>query len=165
MQTTIDTTHVKGQIEALRNQHHRLSGRFLATFVAVPNDKLDWRATPTAKNALEIGAHVAAAHRFFIAALSGEDVPQGFEGAMKWIDDQAAKYQGRDEVVSCLVESRETIDGIYANGINPDAFAASDDYQFLVRLPAFHTETHAGQIDYLQTCWGDQQMYFRYPAE
>jgi hypothetical protein len=29
----------------------------------------------------------------------------------------------------------------------------------LMGLPGFHATLHAGQIDYLQTCWDDQQVY------
>jgi hypothetical protein len=29
----------------------------------------------------------------------------------------------------------------------------------LISLPGWHAVLHAGQIDYLQTCWGDQQIY------
>lgn len=165
MNETLDIAAAKAQIEILRTQHHRLSGRFLATFTAVPEDKLDWRAAPTAKSAMEIGCHVAAAHRYFLAGLRGDDVPFDFPGAMAWIDERAAQYASRDDIVTCLTDSRGKLDTLYARGINPEAFLTNDDYQFLVRLPAFHTETHAGQIDYLQTCWGDDKMYFQYSEE
>ena len=29
----------------------------------------------------------------------------------------------------------------------------------LMGLPGWHATLHAGQIDYLQTCWNDQQVY------
>jgi hypothetical protein len=29
----------------------------------------------------------------------------------------------------------------------------------LIALPAWHTTLHLGQIDYLQTCWGDMEVY------
>jgi len=163
MSATLDASTIPAQVQTLRNMHFRLSGRFLATFAAVPDERLHWRAADSAKTAFEIACHVAAAHRFFLAGLSGEDVPHDFPGAMKWIDDRASKYAGREEVASCLSESRLLVDKVYESGINYQAYAASDDYQFLVRLPAFHTETHAGQIDYLQTCWGDMQMHFAPP--
>lgn len=165
MNETTDLTEIRGQIAALRAMHYRLSGRFLGTFTAVPEDKLDWRAAPTAKSALEIGAHVAGAHRYFLAALSGESVPHDFPGAMAWINEKASGYATREDIVKCLESSREAVDEVYENKVNPRLFSSSDDYQFAVRLPAFHTETHAGQIDYLQTCWGDQEMHFSYKPQ
>ena len=29
----------------------------------------------------------------------------------------------------------------------------------LINLPGWHATLHLGQIDYLQTCWDDQQIY------
>lgn len=31
----------------------------------------------------------------------------------------------------------------------------------LMGLPGFHNTLHAGQIDYLQTCWDDQHVYVK----
>jgi hypothetical protein len=31
--------------------------------------------------------------------------------------------------------------------------------RFLMDLPGWHATLHLGQIDYLQTCWDDQQIY------
>lgn len=31
--------------------------------------------------------------------------------------------------------------------------------RFLIDLPATHANLHCGQIDFLQTCWGDQEVY------
>ena len=31
---------------------------------------------------------------------------------------------------------------------------------FLMNLPGIHANAHAAQIDYLQTCWGDQEVHF-----
>lgn len=31
--------------------------------------------------------------------------------------------------------------------------------RFLVDLPVTHANLHCGQIDFLQTCWGDQEVY------
>ncbi len=30
----------------------------------------------------------------------------------------------------------------------------------LIMLPGSHALSHAAQIDYLQTCWGDQDVHF-----
>lgn len=156
----MDTTSAAGQIEAFRALHQRLSLRFLATFLAVPEDKLTWRAAPTAKNALEIGAHVAGSHRFFLAVHRGEDVPPGFEGAMQLINEKSAEYTTREQIVECIKTSRKAMDEVYESGINFEAYSASEDYRFIVRLPSFHCETHSGQIDFLQTCWGDMEMHY-----
>jgi hypothetical protein len=31
---------------------------------------------------------------------------------------------------------------------------------FLMTLPGTHAMSHTAQIDYLQTCWGDQEVHF-----
>ncbi len=32
-------------------------------------------------------------------------------------------------------------------------------FTFFLTLPAMHLHAHDGQIDYLQTCWGDMEVH------
>jgi hypothetical protein len=73
----------------------------------------------------------------------------------------------RDEVVS--VFRRNTEDVLAAiDALPPDAIDEILDsgqgftmpISFLINLPAMHADWHTGQIDFLQTCWDDQEIYF-----
>lgn len=63
--------------------------------------------------------------------------------------------RGTDEVIAAL------------DTLTPEAIASSLDsgqgwsmpMTFLMNLPGWHATLHTGQIDYLQTCWDDQEVY------
>ena len=63
---------------------------------------------------------------------------------------------GTDEVLAAL------------DSLTPEAIGASLDsglgwsapMTWLMNLPGRHAMSHAAQIDYLQTCWGDQEVHF-----
>jgi len=39
-------------------------------------------------------------------------------------------------------------------------FGWSVPMTWLMNLPGRHAMSHGAQIDYLQTCWGDQEVHF-----
>jgi len=142
---------------------------FLKAFRHVPDDKLDWTPAPTAKSAIRIAAHTALHNGFFAKLIRDRKLPVGDDipihvarmvAAEKALTDraeaEAVLRKGTDEVLAAL----DTLD--------PEAIAIELDSSlgwtmpmtFLMRLPEIHAITHAGQIDFLQTCWDDQEIYF-----
>lgn len=64
--------------------------------------------------------------------------------------------KGTEEVWAALdTLTPELIESTLQSG--PD-FSMS--MRFLMTLPGWHATLHCGQIDFLQTCWGDQEIYF-----
>lgn len=157
---TIDIAETKGQIAAYHKLFKGMSKRFMTTFNAVPDEKLHYKPSETSKSAFQVGAHVAASNQFFIEALRGNEMPQDFPAIMKWIDDRAGTFNSREGLTSALAASHQELDNIYANEIEPEAVAASEEFRFYVELPFWHHETHSGQIDYIQTCYGDMAFHF-----
>lgn len=139
--------------------------RFLHDLSFVPADKLTWSPAPTAKSALEIAAHCA-----------------GYSGAFAWIiavgkfpcsrDEFRARVRAAIETVK-TVEEAETMlrkgiaDTIAAlDTVKPEQVGATVEspqgqtpFKFFLTLPAAHLESHDGQINYLQTCWGDLEVH------
>jgi len=138
---------------------------FLRVLSFVPEDKLTWKPTPTAKSALEIAAHCA-----------------GYSGVFAWII-RAGKFPcSVDEfraTVNAAIDSVTTVEEaetMLRKGI-ADSIAALDTvkpeqvgsivespqghtpFNFFLTLPATHLEGHVTQIDYLQTCWDDQEVH------
>ena len=67
---------------------------------------------------------------------------------------EAVLRQGIADTVAALGNVRpEQIDSLI------DAPHAQVPFTFFLTLPASHLEGHATQIDYLQTCWGDQEVH------
>lgn len=141
---------------------------FLRNFSHVPDDKLEWTPTPTAKSAIRIAAHTALYAGRFAKMIRDRQLPAP-ENLTEWLAQRDA-----EEVA---VTSREEVERIFRGG-TAEVLAALDtlspeDVEMtldsgqgwsvpmsqLMDLPGFHATLHMGQIDYLQTCWDDQQVY------
>lgn len=141
---------------------------FLRNFSHVPDDMLEWTPTPTAKSPIRIAAHTALYAGRFAKMIRDRRLPAP-ENLTEWLAQRDA-----EEVA---VTSREEVDRIFREG-TAEVLAALDtlspeDVEMtldsgqgwsvpmsqLMGLPGFHATLHAGQIDYLQTCWDDQQVY------
>ncbi|MDH7571159.1 MAG: DinB family protein [Armatimonadota bacterium] len=129
--------------------------RFLKTFAAVPDDKLSWSPAPTAKSALQIAAHAAAVNRGLAALIAGkpypaspQEAPTTRAAAVKALEESAAEVQAALE------------------GVRPDEVDTVIEAPWMkaprvvfMNLVATHLQSHAAQIDYLQTIWGDTQFH------
>ena len=141
---------------------------FLRNFSHVPDDKLSWQATPTAKSALRIGAHTALYAGRFAKMIRDQKTPN---------PDNLEAWLAQREAEEIAITSREEVERVFRAGteevlaaldtLTPEAVASSIDsgqgwsmpMTFLMNLPGWHATLHMGQIDFLQTCWGDQEVY------
>jgi hypothetical protein len=149
---------------AVRDMEH-----FLMLFSHVPDDKLNWTPTPTAKSALRIAAHTALYAGRFARMIRDRKVPAS-DNLAEWL----AQRNAEEAAITC----RSEIETVFRKGteevlaaldsLTPEAIGSSLDsgqgwsmpMTFLMNLPGWHATLHAGQIDYLQTCWGDQEVHF-----
>ena len=141
---------------------------FLRNFSHVPDDKLTWKPVPSAKSALRIGAHTALYAGRFAQMIRDRFLPQ--------VTDIDA-FLAEREAEELAITSREEVERIFRAGTE-EALAALDglsdedvelsldsgqgwsmSMRFLMGLPGWHSTLHCGQIDYLQTCWDDHQIY------
>lgn len=143
--------------------------QFLKVFSHVPDDKLNWTPSPTAKSAIRIAAHTALHPAVFAKMIRERKLPTG---------DEIPKHVARMKAAEEALTSRIEVENVYRKGtdellaaldaLTPEAIEMRLDSSlgwsmpmtFLMMLPGFHAFNHTGQIDYLQTCWGDQEVYF-----
>lgn len=142
---------------------------FLRSFSKVPDDKLDWTPSPTAKSALQIAAHMAVTAGNFARMIrdrrllpEGQDVPT----MVAHLRELEAALTTREDAIRVL---RENTDAILAALDSLDDAAVGMEMDstlgwtmpmtFLMKLPGIHGFVHTGQIDFLQTCWGDMEIY------
>ena len=141
---------------------------FLRNFSHVPDDKLTWTPTPTAKSALRIAAHTALYPARFARMITDRKLPVR-DNIEAWLEQR-----NKEELA---VTSRAEVEEIYRRGtdevlaaldsLTPEEIEMSLDSGFgwsmpmtrLMSLAGWHATLHAGQIDYLQTCWDDQEIY------
>lgn len=139
---------------------------FLRNLGHVPADKLTWSPAPTAKSALQIAAHAAGYSGGFAGILRNGAMPKNVDDFLSPIQTRIESIQtveqaeavlraGTEETLAALAAVRpEWIGATIETPIGPTSF------QFFMNIPADHLIGHAYQIDYLQTCWGDLEVYF-----
>jgi hypothetical protein len=140
---------------------------FLRNFSYVPDDKLAWTPTPTSKSAIHVAAHTALYAGRFARMINDRKLPQ--------VDDIPA-WMARQNAEEAAITCRKEMEAIFRQGTD-EVLAALDSLQpdeidmsldgpgwsmpmtQLMNLPGWHATLHLGQIDYLQTCWDDQEIY------
>ncbi len=141
---------------------------FLRNFSKVPDDKLHWSPTSTSKSAMRIAAHTALYAGRFAKMIRERCLPSPAH-LDEWIEKQNAE--------ELYIVNREEIEPIFRTGTN-EVLAALDGLSIddvhsvldsgqgwsvpmtrLMELPGWHATVHTGQIDFLQTCWDDQNVY------
>lgn len=136
----------------------------------VPDDKLDWSPSPTAKSALRVAAHAAVYAPVFAEMIRERKLPA--------VGDEIPAFVARMQAAEEAITDRTETDRVFRQGtqevlaaldtLTPEDIAISLDsgmgwsmpMTFLIKLPGVHAAGHAAQIDYLQTCWGDQEVHF-----
>ncbi len=141
---------------------------FLRNFSYVPEDKLTWTPVPTAKSALRIGAHTALYAGRFASMIRERQLPAP-ENLTEWLAERDAEeiaITSREEMemvfrsgTAEVLEALDTLTPEEVEGTLTSAQGWSMPMKQLMGLPGWHATLHLGQIDYLQTCWDDQQVY------
>lgn len=141
---------------------------FLRNFSHVPDEKLTWQATPTAKSPIRIAAHTALYAARFAAMIRDRKVPMP-DNLEEWLaqrDAEEIALTDRKEVERIFREGTAEVAAALDSLSPEEAEMTLDSGQgwsmpmsFLMGLPGFHATLHMGQIDFLQTCWGDQEVY------
>lgn len=141
---------------------------FLRNFSKVPEDMLTWSPAPTAKSALRIAAHTGLYMSRFAGMIRDRKLPQ-VDNLEAWLAQRNAEETAittREEVEQAFRSGTEEVltalDGLTAEDVEGSLDSGqgwSMSMKFLMNLPGWHTSVHLGQIDYLQTCWGDQEIY------
>lgn len=155
-------------VEASKKSAVQNMEMFLRNFSHVPDDKLNWQATPTAKSPLRIAAHTALYMGRFAAMIRDRKlpVPENLEEWLAQRDAEEIAITSRDEIETIFrAGTAEVIAAL--DSLTPEETEMTLDsgqgwsmsMAFLMGLPGWHTSVHLGQIDFLQTCWDDQQIY------
>lgn len=141
---------------------------FLRNFAHVPDDKLNWTPTPTAKSALRVAAHTALYAGRFASMIRNRGLPQP-KNLSEWIaqrDAEEIAITSREEMEKAFREGTAEVLAALDALTPEEAEMTLDSGQGwtmpmsqLLALPGWHATLHLGQIDYLQTCWGDQEVY------
>lgn len=161
------TTDLPGLIAQLREGVEQAKARLLGTFECVPEDKLRWSPSPSARTALQIVGHCAVVNRSFAAIIRGEGVPlsgtaQEARLQIRAMDvDFATRQEAVAQIEDSVAEVLEALDGVTDAllGTTPANPFGALPFAFWMSQPSNHMNGHVAQIDYLQTIWGDLEWH------
>jgi hypothetical protein len=143
--------------------------QFLRIFSFVPDDRLNWRPSPTAKTPMRIAAHTAVTAGNFAKMIRARKLPMGEEIPVLVAQTRSAEEALTNRIDMESLFRKNTADVVAAlDTLTPEAVALMLDSSLgwtmpmtrLMMLPGTHAMSHAAQIDLLQTCWDDQVIHF-----
>jgi uncharacterized damage-inducible protein DinB len=141
---------------------------FLRNFSYVPDGKLNWSPTATSKTALQIAAHTAVTNANFAKMIRDKRVPGPDEeeafiaqnnAAEAAITNSAEMESAFRANTQAVIDALDTLTAEDADIVLDSGQGWTMPMTFLMGLAGWHATLHLGQIDFLQTCWGDQQIY------
>jgi len=134
----------------------------LSTFAATPDDKLDFKPSESAKSPRELIQHI----------IGGNGLVAQCFGMASATSGSAAEHESAPmphDREALIARVRETTEAIIAHIENLPDEAMDTMVQFVVGpipMPVFllldewHISRHAGQLDYIQTIYGDFEDRF-----
>jgi hypothetical protein len=164
MPTMTETTL---SVEPLKAEYGRAKQRLLTVLAATPDEKINWSPSDSARTPLAVAAHCGLSIKGMQGWLAGEPFP--FE-SMKALDDfsrnEEKKYTTRESAIN-LIEENSTKFEAFLDGLSQEKLASTFETQMgnfpmmaALTFPADHLRAHTCQIEYIQTIYGDREMYF-----
>ncbi len=165
MPQTIDSA--SSSVALAKSQFEHVNHRLLHLLTFVPDDKLTWTPSATANSALQIVAHAAKSSRVFAKLITGtmDDPMPAPPDFLASLMPKADDYPTRESVIQLVHETADELRAAYEtiNSENIDAPVNSPfgpiPTRFWMGLGHNHMAGHVGQLEYLQTIWGDRDNH------
>lgn len=140
--------------------------QFIHNFSFIPDDKLNWSPSPSAKTPMQILAHCAVAAQGLLEPLTGQNNNTPIDQIIKQITEAEAELTNKDQALTVLKDG--VTKGLIAmKALRPEDLDKVVNHPFTNAPISFwmnlfwrHLDVHGGQIDYLQTIWGDNDFHF-----
>jgi hypothetical protein len=161
--SAITTSSLTEQVTQIKEAAEAAKGQLLNTFSFVPDEKLTWSPSSSARSAVQIVAHCGVANEAFAMVIAGGRIPVGGtpEEASAQIRKGGADVTSREEAVRLVEESTAKVLAALDKA-TPELLATAPmtpfgpiPYEAWMTLPGMHMDGHAQQLNYLQTIWGD----------
>ena len=152
----MDAQPAADAIGKVNEAHHHL----LVALKYTPDDKLDWVSLGKAKTPTEIAAECAMVYRGVVSLIQGGTIdapgremkPEDHatrDGLLKLLEEALREFASAAEPLTeeQLQEKRQAPWG-------------EDTIAGLLEKAQVHTIWHVGQLNYIQTLWGDSDMHW-----
>lgn len=136
--------------------------------VAVPADKVDWKPLDAGRSVLDQAREMAQCPIWAIGIVSSDEPPK-FDGPE--MEAQMAEMQTWSTVAECQAKCNENLAKLFETiRATSDErleqtkwlpFSGGRDYTYaeMMDYPRWNFTYHLGQIAYIQTLFGDKEMY------
>jgi hypothetical protein len=144
----------------------RAKDRLTRALDTTPDERINWSPSETSRTPIQQVAHAAIAIEGIQGMLMGKPFPFSGPAEMDAVSRQMEKgYTTRESAVSLLNEksdaylnfldtlSDEQVDSTFESPFGAFPMASA------ITFAADHTRNHAGQIEYTQTIYGDQDWH------
>lgn len=153
-------------INAAKGEFNRAKDRLLKNLATTPDDKLNWSPSPTSRTPIQQIAHSAMAVSGIKGMFNGEPIPFDNIAEVDAGWRQAEKqFKTREEVTSLLNKNCDEyctwLDSMPASKLNSTFTAPFGEFPMseAITWPADHLRNHAGQMEYIQTIYGDMDWH------
>ena len=149
-------------ISQAKAEFTRAKDRLAHVLTVMPDDKINWSPSPTARTPIQQVGHGAASTTFIAGLLAGKALPWAdFVEAITSARRAETSYTSREQVLG-LLEQSSTDYLAWLDTLTPEQVASTVTMPFGpmpmaigITLPADHLRSHTAQIDYIQTIYGD----------
>ena len=147
-------------------EFNRAKGRLTHALETTPDDKINWSPSPTARTPIQIVAHAGMGTTLVQGMLQTGAFPYASPADYDAATRKAEKaYTTRAGALELLEQTSGTFFA-YLDTLTPEQLASTIDLPFgsfplaaAITFPADHLRNHGGQLDYLQTVWGDTDWH------
>lgn len=153
-------------IEDAKAEFLRAKSRLLKGLETTPDDKANWSPSPTSRTPLQLVGHCAASIPGIQGYLMGGPFPFTDMAEMdRTLREEDKGYTSREQVKKSLTDhcdayivwldtlTPEEVGSIKETLMGPQPMAQ------MVTWVADHLRSHAAQLDYIQTIYGDRKFY------
>ena len=133
---------------------------------STPDERLLWSPSPTARTPLAQVVHAATSLHHIHNAMMGtryatptrEEADAEFLALEQKVTTREEALVLLDKNSAALIEWLDQLSEDELAGMVPLPFDLGEaPLEFMLAIPAWHTNDHAAQMDYIQTCYGDRR--------
>ena len=162
MSTIAERSSNVSVVEEAKAEFNRARQRLANDLATTPDDKINWSPSSTSRTPIQVVAHAAMSISGMQGMLEGKPFP--FDGPAEldaFSRQEEKKYTTREAVLAELDKASEGYI-VYLDSLTPEQLATNWEMPFgtfpmtsAITFIADHLRNHAGQIEYIQTIYGD----------
>lgn len=144
----------------------RAKERIAKALATTTDDKINWAPSPTARTIIQLVAHGAMGTKGIGEMIAGKPFQfSSLEEMDAALLDAESKFSTRQEVLALLEQTSSEylawLDTLSTEQLNSVAKLPFGEIpmKVAITIPADHLRGHAGQIDYVQTIYGDRSWH------